>query len=56
MIVDSTSEDTALKRNMQNNIAQHLKAKVHFLTNKECLESIAQMTGQNTPSLELWCK
>jgi mannosyltransferase OCH1-like enzyme len=51
-----TGEDAALKANVENSIALHPGADVHFLTDEDCLESIARVMGSASPLLEFFVK
>jgi len=53
---DPIGEDVALKANVENSIALHPDAEVHFLTDEDCLESIARVMGSDTPLLEFFNK
>lgn len=45
-------EDVALKRNVENSIALHPDAQLYFLTDDDCLASIARVMGDETPLLD----
>ena len=53
---DLTGEDLALKANVQNSVDLHSDAQVLFLTDDDCLESIARVMGSNTPLLDFFRK
>jgi mannosyltransferase OCH1-like enzyme len=53
---DPKGEDAALKANVENSIALHPGADVHFLTDEDCLESIARVMGSASPLLEFFVK
>jgi mannosyltransferase OCH1-like enzyme len=49
-------EDAALKANVQHTISLHADAKVLFLTDNDCLASIARVMGPDSPLLDFFRK
>ena len=49
-------EDAALKANVQHTISLHADAKVLFLTDNDCLASIARVMGSDSPLLDFFRK
>ena len=54
--VDPTGEDLALKANVQNTVKLHRGAQVFFLTDDDCLASIARVMGSDSPLLDFFRK
>mmetsp|Transcript_6525 Transcript_6525/g.10363 ORF Transcript_6525/g.10363 Transcript_6525/m.10363 type:complete len:374 (-) Transcript_6525:19-1140(-) len=49
-----TGEDIALQNNVRNNIALHPESEVHFLTDEDCLISIARVMGPESPLIDFF--
>lgn len=54
--VNPSGEDVALKANVQNTIKLHPGAHVLFLTDDDCLASIARVMGADSPLLDFFRK
>ena len=52
--INMTAEDLALQRNVQNTIRLHPNATVRFLTDSDCIQSLTNVMGVDSPLLQFF--